>query len=143
IEQLVKLPQGLILVTGPTGSGKSTTQAAMLDAINRNRALHIITIEDPIEYVHQHHRSIVQQREVGVDTPTFAEALRSALRDDPVRNLLHENKTAQIRNIVATSAREGMNTLEASLSALVAAGWVQYSDAVGRSMYPTEIRRTG
>ena len=80
---LIKRPNGLILVTGPTGSGKSTTVASMLDEINRSRAVHIITIEDPIEYVHRHQRSMVVQREVGSDTHDFAGALRSALREDP------------------------------------------------------------
>ena len=231
VERLVEMPQGLILVTGPTGSGKSTTQAAMLDAINRTMAKHIITIEDPIEYVHRHQLSLVQQREVGIDTPGFPEALRSSLREDPdvllvgemrdlesirmtltiaetghlvigtlhtndtaqainrivdvfpgeqqqqirvqlstalaaviyqqllprrgggrvaafevliatypVRNLIHENKGGQIRNVIATSAREGMQTLEASLSSLVQAGWVDHREAMARSMFPAEVK---
>ncbi|HEX9315096.1 MAG TPA: ATPase, T2SS/T4P/T4SS family, partial [Actinomycetota bacterium] len=82
-ERLTQLPHGLILVTGPTGCGKSTTLASMLDHINHTRACHILTIEDPIEYVHQHHRSAVNQREVGEDTHSFTRALRSALREDP------------------------------------------------------------
>jgi twitching motility protein PilT len=234
VERLVELPQGLILVSGPTGSGKSTTQAAMLDAINRNAAKHIITIEDPIEYVHRHQRSLVQQREVGIDTPGFPEALRSSLREDPdvllvgemrdlesirmtltiaetghlvigtlhtndtaqainrivdvfpgeqqqqirvqlssalaavlyqqllprvgggrvaafevliatypVRNLIHENKGSQIRNVIATSAREGMQTLEASLSSLVRQGFVDHREAMARSMFPAEVRAAG
>ena len=83
IEQLANLPQGLLLVTGPTGSGKSTTQASVIDYINANRECHILTIEDPIEYVHRHKRSAVNQREVGFDTDSFERALRSALREDP------------------------------------------------------------
>ena len=75
--------QGMILVTGPTGSGKSTTQASMIDHINRNRACHIVTVEDPIEYVHDHRAAIVDQRQVGIDTPSFAEALRAVFREDP------------------------------------------------------------
>jgi len=71
VERLVNLPMGLVIVTGPTGSGKSTTLAAMLDYINRRRACHIVTIEDPIEYVHGNHRSAVSQREVGNDTKSF------------------------------------------------------------------------
>ncbi|MBI4278393.1 MAG: PilT/PilU family type 4a pilus ATPase, partial [Armatimonadetes bacterium] len=83
VKELCRLPRGLILVTGPTGQGKSTTMAAMINEINSNRGVHIITIEDPIEYVHRHKRSIVNQRELGEDTISFAEALRGALREDP------------------------------------------------------------
>jgi len=83
IHQLVDKPRGLILVTGPTGSGKSTTLAAMVDAINQRRRGHIITIEDPIEYLHNHKNSIVNQREVGGDTDTFHDALRYVMRQDP------------------------------------------------------------
>ena len=75
-------PRGLILVTGTTGSGKSSTLAAMLDFINANRSGHILTIEDPIEFLHRDKKCLVNQREVGVDTPSFSEALRSALRQD-------------------------------------------------------------
>ena len=83
VSQLCDKPRGLILVTGPTGSGKSTTLAAMLDKINRERHEHIVTIEDPIEFLHSHKSCIVNQREVGADTRGFAEALRTALRQDP------------------------------------------------------------
>jgi twitching motility protein PilT len=83
VHDFARRHQGLVLVTGPTGSGKSTTLAAVIDAINANRACHIITIEDPIEYVHEHKRSAVNQREVGSDTASFPDALRSALREDP------------------------------------------------------------
>jgi len=83
VYKLIDRHQGLILVTGPTGSGKSTTQAAMLDYVNRNRPCHIVTVEDPIEYVHQHQMAIVDQRQVGVDTPSFVEALRAVFREDP------------------------------------------------------------
>jgi twitching motility protein PilT len=233
VERFVKLPHGLILVTGPTGSGKSTTLAAMIDYINKERALHILTIEDPIEYVHHHNKSAVNQREIGEDTISFQRALRSALREDPdvllvgemrdletiqfaltiaetghlvfatlhtndtaqaldrivdvfpagqqsqirvqlanslagiiyqqllprsgeegrvatfevlvanhaIRNLIKEGKTRQIRNIVATSTAEGMQTLETSLTNLVQQGIVNYDDAVGRSLYPNEIKR--
>jgi twitching motility protein PilT len=81
--ELIDRANGLVLVTGPTGAGKSTTVASMIDRINRTRAVHIITIEDPIEYVHRHRRSMVVQRELGSDTLDFAGALRSALREDP------------------------------------------------------------
>ena len=83
IEKLCEKPRGLILVTGPTGSGKSTTLAAMLDKVNRDRHEHIITVEDPIEYLHGHKGCIVNQREVHADTHSFANALRAALRQDP------------------------------------------------------------
>jgi twitching motility protein PilT len=222
--------QGLVLVTGPTGSGKSTTLASIIDEINANRACHIITIEDPIEYVHQHKRSAVNQREVGTDTDSFPSALRSALREDPdvllvgemrdldsirfaltiaetghlvfatlhtndtaqsiarmidvfpaeqqaqirvqlsaaltgivyqrlipridggmvaafevlvansaVRNLIKEGKTHQLRNQLLTGQKDGMNTLEQSLSSLVQDGVVSLDDAAARSLFPKDI----
>lgn len=232
IEKFVTLPQGLILVTGPTGSGKSTTLASMVDYINDRRACHILTIEDPIEYVHKHKKAAVNQREIGEDTDSFARALRSALREDPdvllvgemrdletiqtaltiaetghlvfatlhtndtaqaldrivdvfpgeyqtqirvqlanslsgiiyqqlmtkigggrvaafevmvathpVRNLIKEGKTRQLRNVVATGQRDGMHTFEHSLSELVASGLITYDEAIARSLYPTEITK--
>jgi twitching motility protein PilT len=83
IERMCERPRGLILVTGPTGSGKSTTLAAMLDKVNRERHEHIVTVEDPVEYLHSHKNCIVNQREIHADTHNFANALRSALRQDP------------------------------------------------------------
>jgi twitching motility protein PilT len=231
-ERLVSLPQGLILVTGPTGSGKSTTIASMLDRINEQRPCHIVTIEDPIEYLHHHKRSAIDQREVGVDTTSFARAVRAALREDPdvvlvgemrdtetiastltvaetghlvlaslhtndapqsidrivdvfggeqqaqirvqladslqavvsqrlipkvgggrvavfevliathaVRNVIREGRSSQLRNQIATGAKDGMQTLEASLSQRVAAGVISYEEALSRSMHPGEIER--
>ena len=231
-ERLVDLPRGLILVTGPTGAGKSTTQASMLDWINHSRAQHIITIEDPIEYVHFNRRCVVEQRELGLDTPTFSDALRACLRQDPdvllvgemrdldsirialaiaetghlvfatlhtndttqainrivdvfpgeqqqqirvqlaaslqaviyqqllplreggrvaafevlvanaaVRNLIRENKAAQLRNLIATGRGEGMQTLETSLNELIDEGLVEWEDAVSVSLYPKEVHR--
>jgi twitching motility protein PilT len=222
--------QGLILMTGPTGSGKSTTLASLVGLINETRGCHIITVEDPIEYVHDHKRAAVNQREVGTDTDSFRNALRSVLREDPdvllvgemrdlesiafaltvaetghlvfatlhtndtaqslgrmidvfpaeqqaqirvqlaaalscvvyqrliprigggmvaahevlvatpaVRNLIKEGKTHQLRNSLVTGARDGMVTLEQSLSHLVQHGIVTEEDAVARSLYPKDI----
>jgi twitching motility protein PilT len=222
--------QGLVLVTGPTGSGKSTTLAAMIDQINTHRACHILTIEDPIEYVHEHKLSAVSQREVGADTASFSDALRAALREDPdvvlvgemrdldsirfaltiaetghlvfatlhtndtaqalsrivdvfpaeqqaqirvqlaaaltgivyqrllprtgggmiaayevlvatspVRGLIKDGKSHQLRNSLLTGQRDGMVTFEQSLSALVQHNLISYDDAVARSLYPKDI----
>jgi twitching motility protein PilT len=230
VRDLARLTQGLVFVTGPTGSGKSTTLASLVDWINANRAVHILTIEDPIEYVHDHKRSAVNQREVGEDTDTFSHALRSALREDPdvilvgevrdlesirfaltlaetghlvfatlhtndttqavdrlidvfpadqqpqirvqlanaltgivhqrllprvtggmvaayevlvatsaIRNLVKGGKTNQLRNQVLTGQRDGMQTLEMSLTELVAAGIVRHGEAVARAAYPGEV----
>jgi len=234
VQTFTELSQGLVLVTGPTGSGKSTTLAALVDRINSTRPCHILTIEDPIEYVHQHKVAAVNQREVGTDTASFSVALRAALREDPdvllvgemrdletiqtaltiaetghlvfatlhtndspqaldrivdvfpgdqqsqirvqlanaltgivyqrlvprhdggraaayevllatpaVRNLIREGKTRQLRNVLATASREGMQTLEQSLSALVAAGSVDHQTALGASLYPNEVLSPG
>ena len=99
--------QGLILVTGPTGSGKSTTQAAMIDYINKTRACHILTVEDPIEYVHQHRLALVDQRQVGTDTKSFADALRSAFREDPDVILIGEMRDVETITSALTIAETG------------------------------------
>ncbi|MFI8348506.1 type IV pilus twitching motility protein PilT [Streptomyces sp. NPDC085596] len=221
-----------MLVTGPTGSGKSTSLAALIDYVNTHRSVHILTIEDPIEYLHRHKCSAVSQREVGTDTDSFPAALRSALREDPgvlllgetrdpesisaaltiaetghlvfatlhtndtsqtldrivdvfpaeqqpqfrlqlahtlvgilnqtlirrtgggraaafevlvgtsvIRNLIREGKTRQIRNMISTGHREGMQTLETSLNTLVATGAVTYERAVQHTAHPEDIRR--
>jgi twitching motility protein PilT len=231
-EDLARLPQGLVLVTGPTGSGKSTTLASMIDWINTHRRCHIITIEDPVEYLHHHKLSAINQREIGPDADDFYSALRSALREDPdvllvgemrdpesisvalsiaetghlvfaslhtndtaqaldriidvfpaerrdqiqvqlastlqaviyqrllprthgglvaafeilranhaVRNLLREGKTQQIRNVVSTRSSEGMQTLEQSLTGLVADGVIDHDLAIQYSLYPKEVKR--
>lgn len=100
-------PRGLVLVTGPTGSGKSTTLAGMIDYINVNRSAHIITIEDPIEYVHQHKLCMVNQREVGDDVPDFASALRAALREDPDVILVGEMRDFETITAAVTAAETG------------------------------------
>ncbi len=107
VDQLVELPQGLVLVTGPTGSGKSTTLASMIDVINERRASHIITIEDPIEYVHHHRNSAVNQREIGTDTHSFARALRSVLREDPDVLLVGEMRDTETIQAALTVAETG------------------------------------
>jgi twitching motility protein PilT len=107
ILDLAERPRGLMLVTGPTGSGKSTTLAAVLDTINRNHDGHIITIEDPIEFVHPHKRCVVNQREVGSDTKSFSNALRSSLREDPDVILVGELRDNETIHLAITAAETG------------------------------------
>ncbi|MGH9278266.1 MAG: type IV pilus twitching motility protein PilT [Acidimicrobiales bacterium] len=232
IETFPRMPQGFVLVTGPTGSGKTTTIASVIDRINQTRPCHIVTLEDPIEYVHMRNQAAISQREIGSDSHSFPRALRSALREDPdvllvgemrdpesisttltiaetghlvfatlhtndaaqsldrivdvfpaesqaqvriqlsstlaavvsqrliprvgggrvaafevlianhaVRNLIKEGKTRQIRNVILTGQRQGMMTLEMSLSDLVARGQITYEEAVAHSVYPDEIEQ--
>ncbi len=107
IEELARRPRGLLLVTGPTGSGKSTTLAAIINQINYERSEHIITIEDPIEYLHQHRKSIINQRELGEDTLSFSNALRSALREDPDVILVGEMRDLETIALAITCAETG------------------------------------
>jgi twitching motility protein PilT len=102
MSDFARLPRGLVLVTGPTGSGKSTSLAAVIDKINRERSVHIITVEDPIEYLHRHQKGLINQREVYSDTPTFASALKYALREDP--------------DVVLVGEMRDLETIEAALS---------------------------
>ena len=232
IEQWVRVPRGLVIATGPTGAGKSTTLASMVDRINQQRQCHIITIEDPIEYVHQHNKAAVEQREVGIDTSSFVRGIRSALRADPdvllvgemrdldtiqttltmaetghlvlgtlhtndtsqavdrlvdvfptgrqaqirvqlansltgiiyqqllpkidggqvaafevlvathaTRALIRDGKSNQLRNVLLTGQKDGMQTLEMSLSRLVSQGLVTYDDALCKSLYPKEVAK--
>ena len=107
IARMADRPRGLVLVTGPTGSGKSTTLAAMIDKINRERKGHIITVEDPIEFIHRHQGCIVNQREVGTDTKTFANALKYALREDPDVILVGEMRDLETIQAALTIAETG------------------------------------
>ena len=228
---LLNKPYGIVLVVGPTGSGKSTTLAAMIDRINATRPVHILTIEDPVEYLHHHKVAMINQREVGTDVETFEAGLKSALREDPdvvllgemrdlesisislslaetghlvfatlhtndaaqaldriidvfpserrdqiqimlagalqgvisqrllpsigggrvasyevmvaneaIKNLVREGKSRQMRNMIATGAGEGMQTIEMDLARLVAAGLITMETAMASSQYPKEVQ---
>jgi twitching motility protein PilT len=107
VQELIALKQGLVLFCGPTGSGKSTSMATLVDAINMTRPCHIITIEDPIEYLHENRRAVVHQREVGIDAQSFARALRAALREDPDVVLVGEMRDPESIAITLTLAETG------------------------------------
>jgi twitching motility protein PilT len=107
VNDIVKLPKGLVLVTGPTGSGKSTTLASMIDWINSHEQSHIITVEDPIEFIHNHKMSVVNQREVGTDTKTFVNALKYVLREDPDVILVGEMRDLETISAALTIAETG------------------------------------
>jgi twitching motility protein PilT len=107
VADMARLPRGFVLVTGPTGSGKSTTLASLVDLANRDRADHIMTVEDPIEFLHQHKRCLVNQREVGEDTRSFASALKHVLRQDPDIILVGELRDLETISIALTAAETG------------------------------------
>jgi twitching motility protein PilT len=105
--ELIRMPRGMVLVTGPTGSGKTTTLAAMLNSINAHLGDHIVTIEDPVEYVHEHQSGMIHQREVGVDVPSFPEGLRRALRQDPDVILVGEMRDLETMETAIRAAETG------------------------------------
>ena len=120
VREMAEKPRGLILVTGPTGSGKTTTLAAMIDMINRTRAEHILTVEDPIEFVYPPIKSVIHQRQLGEDTKSFSNALRSALREDPDIILVGEMRDLETIHLAITAAETGhlvMGTLHTSSAA--------------------------
>jgi twitching motility protein PilT len=117
---LYQRKRGLVLVTGPTGSGKSTTLAALIDQVNKNRECHVITLEDPIEFLHRHNKSMVNQREVGLDTASYSDALRAALREDPDVILVGEMRDFETMSVAITAAETGnliLSTLHTSSAA--------------------------
>src|SRR3712207_798861 len=107
VREISEKPRGLILVTGPTGSGKTTTLAAMIDLINRTRAEHILTVEDPIEFVYEPIKSVIHQRQLGEDTKSFANALRAALREDPDIILVGEMRDLETISLAISAAETG------------------------------------
>src|SRR5262245_9867826 len=108
IERILSIRKGLILVTGPTGSGKSTTLAAMIDHLNSTMHGHVVTIEDPIEYVHDYRKCVITQREIGTHAPSFADALRSAVREDPDVVLVGEMRDLETISLALTAAETGI-----------------------------------
>src|ERR1041385_6647902 len=160
---MTERPRGLILVTGPTGSGKSTTLAAMVNHVNENEYGHILTIEDPIEFLHDSKKCLINQREVGPHTLSFANALRAALAESlvavisqsllktkdgqgrtaaweimigtaAIRNLIRENKVAQMYSVIQTSQAAGMQTMDQCLTEMVRRNQVQLAEARARAI---------
>ena len=181
IIDVAKMTKGMVLVTGPAGSGKSTTLACIINEINRTRNAHVITLEDPIEYLHRHDKSVVSQREIGTDTESYMSGLRAALRQAPdvillgemrdyetiktamtaaetghlvistlhtigvhpafeimffnnaIRNMIRESKIHQIDNVIATSQKEGMISMDTSLIQMYQRGIISREDAITHS----------
>jgi len=141
ISRLSTLPKGLVLVTGPTGSGKSTTLAAIIDEVNKNRKDHILTIEDPIEFVHQSQNCIVNQREIGTHTRSFAAALRGALREDPDVILVGEMRDLETIALALEAAMTG-HLVFATLHTLNAAKTVDRVIEIFPSTQQAQVRST-
>jgi twitching motility protein PilT len=137
VEGLTRLKSGMVLVGGPTGSGKTTTVAALVDAINRRDAKHIITIEDPIEYDHAHHRSIVEQVEIGVDAPDFPTALRSAVRQSPDVIVVGEMRDPETMRIALAAGETGHLVFSTVHTSDVASTISRISDAFPSERQPT------
>lgn len=140
LRNLLELYTGMILVTGPTGSGKSTTQAAMVDYINGHRSCHIITLEDPIEFIHTNKKSILTQREIGTDSHSFPAALKAALRQDPDIIMIGEMRDLETISIALTAAETGhlvLATLHSSRSAVSLMSFLPISSVRHRSCSPT------
>lgn len=139
LTSLARYPSGLILITGPTGSGKSTTMASMIDIINNERACHIVTLEDPIEYIHQNKKSYITQREIGIDSRDFALALRAALRQDPDVIMIGELRDLETISTAITAAETGHLVL-ATLHTINAAQTVERMVDVFPSYHQQQIR---
>jgi twitching motility protein PilT len=145
IKEMSSRPHGLIIVTGPTGSGKSTTLASMIDQINETRHSHIITIEDPVEYMHKHKRCTVEQREIGVDTKSFHSALKSILRQDPDVVLLGEMRDAESIQAALTIAETGhlvLSTLHTNSCSQTLARIVDVFSAEKQNQVRTQLAMT-
>lgn len=143
--EMALAPRGLILVTGPTGSGKSTTLAAMIDYLNRNRDRHIITIEDPIEYVYECKKSLIHQREVGEDVKDFASALRSALREDPDVILVGEMRDYETISAALLAAETGhlvLSTLHTTGAAQTVERIIDACPGSGQNQVRTQLAGT-
>jgi twitching motility protein PilT len=137
VEALAQLPRGLVLIGGATGSGKTTTLAALVDEINRRDARHIVTIEDPIEYEHQHHRSVIEQVEIGVDAPDFPTALRAAVRQAPDVIVVGEMRDPETMRIALAAAETGHLVLSTVHTTDVASTVARIADS-----FPVERQNT-